>query len=75
MQCQFEYKTIEEGKEVTYVCPEEAEGVTRCKEVCRRHFRKLKQDNLHRIELGEDIPTDTTLKIRDKWVKQRLVKK
>lgn len=72
--CEFEYKTKEDGKEVTYKCKEEAEGIARCKDLCRRHFNKLKQDNMHRINKNIDIPEDTSLVIRDKFIKSKLIK-
>ena len=48
-KCQFIQKRIENGKEVIYECPEEAVGFARTLEVCDAHFKKLKQDNVHRV--------------------------
>lgn len=75
VQCQFEQILTENGKEICYICPDDAEGIARCKELCRRHFRKIKQDNVYRIEHDLDIPEDTSLLIKDKWIKYKLVVK
>jgi hypothetical protein len=55
-----------EGKEIVYECEDEAEGIARCKDVCRFHFNKLKQDNLYRIKREMDIPETTDLMIKNK---------
>ena len=49
MKCEFTVKRIENGKEVIYSCPEEACAISRTMNVCRHHFNKLKQDNVHRV--------------------------
>jgi hypothetical protein len=64
--CQFVVKQVVNGETLTYSCRDMSEGICRCKEVCRYHFRKLKQDNVYRINKGIDIPEDTSLAMRYK---------
>jgi hypothetical protein len=48
-KCQFLIRKFEDGKEVTYICPEDATAITRTLDVCDAHFKKLVQDNKHRV--------------------------
>lgn len=49
VKCQFIVRKFENGNEVTYICPEEATAITRTLDVCDVHFKKLVQDNKHRV--------------------------
>ena len=64
VKCQFEILEKEGEVEKKYVCNKEAEGIIRCKDVCKYHFGKLRTDNLYRLKRGIDIPEDTTMLIK-----------
>jgi hypothetical protein len=49
VKCEFIVKRVEGDKEMTYICTEEATAITRTLDVCDAHFKKLVQDNKHRV--------------------------